>query len=165
MRMKLARRVGRIWKATPTGLQLRVARSVRAPRPPRGIAKNHDVAEDEFGRVRSVWLDKSRSQAGVLVFLHGGGYTSGPVAPEWQWMAAVCEQTGCADVLIDYRLGDVCAYPAAVDDAQAAIVALADRGAIAPGKWALAGSSAGGGHGHGPPGHRRYRRARRCAES
>ena len=51
---------------------------------------------------------------------------------------------GCRALLIDYRLGPEHRFPAAVDDALACYSRLLDQ-AIAPGRIAIAGDSAGGG--------------------
>ena len=98
-----------------------------------------------MGGVRSVWLDRKLAPRGVLVHLHGGGYTAGPVAQQWEWLATVCQRCELAGLLVDYRLAGAAPYPAAVDDALAVATALSASGETAHGRWALSGDSAGGG--------------------
>lgn len=113
--------------------------------PPVGVQREHAVEEVTVGGVRSVWLDRDRAPRGVLVYLHGGGYTAGPVAQQWEWLATMCRRSELAGLLVDYRLAGDAPYPAAVEDAYAVMTALSRDGVTTPGRWALAGDSAGGG--------------------
>lgn len=59
---------------------------------------------------------------GVIVYYHGGGWVLGTI-DEFDTMARrLAERTSCAVVLVDYRLAPEHRYPAAVDDASAALV-------------------------------------------
>ena len=58
---------------------------------------------------------------GVLVYYHGGGWVTGSV-DEYETVARkLAERTSCAVVLVDYRLAPEHRYPAAVNDAYAAL--------------------------------------------
>ena len=58
---------------------------------------------------------------GVLVYYHGGGWVTGS-ADEYETVARkLAERTSCAVVLVDCRLAPEHHYPAAVDDAYAAL--------------------------------------------
>jgi acetyl esterase len=59
---------------------------------------------------------------GVIVYYHGGGWVLG-TPDEFDTLARrLAERTSCAVVLVDYRLAPEHRYPAAVDDAYAALV-------------------------------------------
>ena len=145
MNLRTARRLSRVLKALPVSLNLWVNQRLRAPLPPARVQREHAVEEVTVAGVRSVWLDKGRAPHGVLVYLHGGGYTAGPVAQQWEWLATVCRRCQLAGLLVDYRLAGDAPYPAAVDDALAVTTALSAGGETAHGRWALSGDSAGGG--------------------
>lgn len=55
--------------------------------------------------------------AGVLVYYHGGGWVLGALAEYEVLGRLLAHRTGCAVVLVDYRLAPEHPYPAAVEDA------------------------------------------------
>jgi acetyl esterase len=58
---------------------------------------------------------------GLVVYLHGGGWVVGAL-DEWDPLAReLVDRSGCAVALVDYRLAPEHRYPAAVDDAWAAL--------------------------------------------
>lgn len=80
----------------------------------------------------------------LVLYLHGGGYTSGSPATH-RALAAELGRAARARVLsLDYRLAPEHPFPAAVEDAVAAWRWLLAEG-MAPGAMAIAGDSAGGG--------------------
>ena len=84
---------------------------------------------------------------GVIVYYHGGGWVIGAL-PEFETLGRkLADRTGCAVVLVDYRMAPEDPYPAAADDAftalQWAAAHLTDiAGAQVP--LLVAGDSAGG---------------------
>jgi acetyl esterase len=57
----------------------------------------------------------------VIVYFHGGGWVIGAL-PEFETLArTLAEQTGCAVVLVDYRMAPEDRYPAAVEDSWVAL--------------------------------------------
>jgi acetyl esterase/lipase len=80
----------------------------------------------------------------ALLYLHGGGYTSGSPRSHRPMAARLAEAARTAAFLADYRLGPEHRFPAAVEDAVAAYRALLDRG-TEPERLIVAGDSAGGG--------------------
>lgn len=56
----------------------------------------------------------------VLVYFHGGGWVIGDLDTHDSLCRALCNESGCAVVSIDYRLAPEHRFPAAVDDALAA---------------------------------------------
>ena len=83
----------------------------------------------------------------VLVYFHGGGWVIGSVDTHDGTVRAVAEGSGVTVVSVDYRLAPEHPFPAAIDDALAAIRWVADHAAeldVDPGRMALGGDSAGG---------------------
>jgi len=56
----------------------------------------------------------------VLVYFHGGGWVIGDLDTHDSLCRALCNESGCAVVSVDYRLAPEHRFPAAVDDALAA---------------------------------------------
>lgn len=80
----------------------------------------------------------------TMLYLHGGGYTSGSLATHRalsSWLAALA---GLAVVTVDYRLAPEHAHPAALDDAVAAYESLLAEDHD-PARLVIGGDSAGGG--------------------
>jgi acetyl esterase len=83
----------------------------------------------------------------VLVFMHGGGWTIGDLDTHDVACREICNRSGCAVVSVDYRLGPVHKFPAAVDDTIAAIRWIAANARelnIDAKRIAVGGDSAGG---------------------
>jgi acetyl esterase len=84
---------------------------------------------------------------GLLVYFHGGGWTIGSVETHDAGCRALAEGAGVVVVSVDYRLAPEHPFPAAVDDALAAVrwagEHAAELGADGS-RLALAGDSAGG---------------------
>jgi acetyl esterase len=93
-----------------------------------------------------VFVPRGESRA-VLVYYHGGGWVIGSLA-EYDTLARIlAERTRSAVVLVDYRLAPEHRFPAAVDDARAALVwAIGQREelAVEGAPVVVAGDSAGG---------------------
>jgi len=84
----------------------------------------------------------------VLLHLHGGGLVSGTPDSEMPAVTALADRVGCAVVSVDYRLAPEHPFPAALDDAMAALRWLAGPDApaqIDPDRIVLTGVSAGAG--------------------
>lgn len=64
---------------------------------------------------------------GVLVYLHGGGWVVGAIAEHEALGRLLAEATGCTVVLPSYRLAPEAPWPAAVEDAWAALGWVADH--------------------------------------
>lgn len=82
-----------------------------------------------------------------VVFLHGGGWVIGSVADYEPDCARLAARTGAVVLSVEYRLAPEHPFPAAVDDAVAAMRwahANAARLGIDPARLAVAGDSAGG---------------------
>jgi acetyl esterase len=91
--------------------------------------------------------------AGLVVYLHGGGWTIGSLATHDRVCRLLARGSGAAVLAVDYRLAPEHPWPASVDDAVAALQWVAAQpaelgpaaaAAIAAGKVAVCGDSAGG---------------------
>lgn len=83
----------------------------------------------------------------VVVFFHGGGWVIGSLDSHDHACRAIATKAGCAVVAVDYRLAPEAKFPAAADDAVAALEwvrANADELGVDASRVAVAGDSAGG---------------------
>jgi len=83
----------------------------------------------------------------VLMFFHGGGWVFGNLDSHDRLCRSLANCAGCCVIAVDYRLAPEHRFPAAVDDAIAAIEHAAAQAAqlrIDPERIAAAGDSAGG---------------------
>ncbi len=83
----------------------------------------------------------------ALVYLHGGGWTIGDRDSHDVLCRMLSNGSGCAVFSVDYRMGPEHRFPAAVDDAIAAIrwvASNADALGVDPDRLAVGGDSAGG---------------------
>jgi acetyl esterase len=84
---------------------------------------------------------------GVFVFYHGGGWVIGDLDTHDSECRALCTEAGCIVVSVDYRLAPEHPYPAAADDAFAALRWVGENAAEIggdPHRLAVGGDSAGG---------------------
>lgn len=82
----------------------------------------------------------------VLVFYHGGGYIACGIESHDRLCHRLARKGACAIVSVDYRLAPEHVFPAAVDDAYAALRWVAENGArhgLDTGRIAVGGDSAG----------------------
>src|SRR5262249_16248835 len=77
-------------------------------------------------------LDSTCSQDRRLLFLHGGGYISGSSQSHRNLATWISRATGCAVLLVDYRLAPEHPFPAAVDDALLAFQWMRGNGPSGP---------------------------------
>lgn len=96
--------------------------------------------------VRIYWPEGGQNLPG-LVYYHGGGWVFGTLDSIDRTMRALTNASGCVVVSVDYRLAPEHKFPAAVEDADAALVYVAEHAGefgIDPQRIAVGGDSAGG---------------------
>lgn len=96
------------------------------------------------GDVKGEWLVPEDAGAGVILYIHGGGYVACSAATHRPITAALARFCNLRVFSLNYRLAPEHRFPAALDDAVAAYRWLLEQG-IPAGSLALAGDSAGGG--------------------
>jgi acetyl esterase/lipase len=85
---------------------------------------------------------------GTIVWLHGGGFVMGDLETEHPWAVRIADASGAVVVSVGYRLAPEQRFPAALDDACAALAWTAGRAAdlgLDPGRIAVGGHAAGAG--------------------
>lgn len=103
------------------------------------------VKRHDFPNFRAAWvLPGDRRRDGVVLYLHGGGYTCGGLEYALGFGGALADECGAQVFCAAYRLAPENKFPAAVEDAAQAYRYLLDKG-YPPEKIALCGESAGGG--------------------
>ncbi len=85
---------------------------------------------------------------GAVVWLHGGGFVMGDLETEHPWAVRVADGSGAVVISVGYRRAPEQRFPAALDDAYAALAWAAEHAAelgIDPGRIAVGGHAAGAG--------------------
>ncbi|WP_329391244.1 alpha/beta hydrolase [Streptomyces sp. NBC_01351] len=91
-------------------------------------------------------LYRPHQAQGAIVWLHGGGGVFGDLDTEHPWAARIADLSGAAVISVGYRLAPEYPFPAALDDAYAALAWTAEHAAelgTDPARIAVGGHSAG----------------------
>jgi acetyl esterase len=116
------------------------------------VARIEDVVIPRAGdgrvRARAYWPTVPAEALGVLVWLHGGGWYVGDIESFDRVTRQLANASGAVCLSVDYRLAPEYPYPAAVQDARAAVAWAAADGAAQlgtdPARVVVGGDSAGG---------------------
>ena len=104
------------------------------------MTKNHD-----FQHFQGAWImPQDQRRGGVVLYLHGGGYTCGSLEYAKGFSSVLAAECGVRVFCAAYRLAPEHRYPAAVEDAPEAYQYLLKKG-YAGHQILLCGESAGGG--------------------
>ena len=112
--------------------------------PTAGPPSDLDFEERPLAGMRAIWLTPKARSGKTFLHLHGGGYVIGRPEEAMHFIGRMAHKSGAQMVSVEYRLAPQHPYPAAVDDALAAVRALLDGG-VAPEDLFIGGDSAGGG--------------------
>ena len=104
------------------------------------ILKDHSFADFEGAWV----IPRDERRAGVILYLHGGGYTCGDLEYAKGFGSTLAAESGARVFCAAYRLAPEFPFPAALDDAEESYRYLLSKG-YAPGQICLCGESAGAG--------------------
>ena len=149
--MDMVRAAGRPPIGTMTAAEAR--RSYKAGRavlqlPPDAVAECRDVAIDGPGGTLALRLYRGMDAGPrALLFLHGGGWVVGDLDSHDGVCRRLANLARCWVIAVDYRLAPEHRFPAAVDDAAAALTWLAVNAVelgVDPARLAVGGDSAGG---------------------
>lgn len=103
------------------------------------------IEEQDFPAFRAAWVQpRDARHEGVILYLHGGGYTCGSLDYALGFGSILAAECGIRVFCAAYRLAPENPYPAALDDALEAYQSLLSRGYKAH-QIVLCGESAGGG--------------------
>ena len=76
------------------------------------------VRDHDFGAFQGAWvMPKDQRRSGVILYLHGGGYTCGSLEYAKGFAATLASECGVRVFCPAYRLAPEHPYPAALDDA------------------------------------------------
>jgi acetyl esterase len=135
-----------LWELTPGEARAGVAANAALIGAGPDVASVRDIViPSQAGGIPARVYSPSADAPGVVVYFHGGGWVIGSVD---QWDAscrALAVASGCDVVSVEYRLAPEHIFPAAADDAFAAVVWVASVAGLAAGRpLIVAGDSAGG---------------------
>ena len=102
----------------------------------------HEKEKNGMRAVLTVPRDEVRG--GIILYIHGGGYTCGSLDYVRGCASMICAELGIKVFAPEYRLAPEHPYPAAIEDVHAAYRWVMDMG-YTPDRIVLAGESAGGG--------------------
>ena len=102
--------------------------AARTPRPPGALAIEDRTIVGPGGSLRlRLYRPASAGPLPALVYFHGGGFVLGDLDTEHDRCVDYAQQTGCLVVSVDYRLAPEHPFPAASDDALAALTWVSDE--------------------------------------
>ncbi len=111
------------------------------------VIHRHDVIvqDHSFDKFEGAWVvPKEERRPGVILYLHGGGYTCGDLDYAKGFASTLAAECGVRVFCSAYRLAPETRFPGAVDDAEESYRFLLSKG-YAPEQITLCGESAGGG--------------------
>ena len=112
------------------------------------VAQHHNqvlIHNHPFSQFEAAWvLPRDERRQGVILYLHGGGYTYGDLEYAKGFASTLAVECGVRVLCIAYRLAPENPYPAALDDALEAYQYLLSKGYTSK-QITLCGESAGGG--------------------
>ena len=111
----------------------------KPPRPPKGVT----VAKTRLAGMYAERIEKSGNEKGWILYIHGGGFTTGSARERRAICQYIAGQYGYNCLSFDYRLAPENKWPAQPEDSMAAWKALKAKG-IREEETVLMGESAGG---------------------
>ena len=114
--------------------------------PPVGETVDRTIPGPDGPLDTRLYLPEGEGPFPTVVFFHGGGYVLGSIATHDRLARLLTRESGCGVLSVDYRLAPEHPFPAAVEDAYAAVEWAAENtdAVSGTGRLAVAGDSAGG---------------------
>ena len=109
-----------------------------------GVSAGVSVSTVQIGHCAAEWLEAENASANVVLYFHGGGYSTGSLRSHRHLGAQIAKVFGGRVLLLEYRLAPDHIFPAALDDSLAAYAYLRAECQLAPSQISLMGDSAGG---------------------
>ena len=124
-------------KGAPSSEALKQRRAAVAAAP---VDSSIAFEQSQIAGVRSLVFRSPRTDAGTMLYFHGGGYRLGAPEPWAAFADSLRDATGCTIIVPDYRLAPEHPFPAALHDA---VGIYAELSGVEP--LIVAGDSAGAG--------------------
>lgn len=127
----------------PLHVQRRV---IDPPRPITRPMREVDMHPVQAGGVSAEWFSQAASDSQrVVLYLHGGGYSTGSINSHRDFLARLCIASGVRVLAADYRLAPEHPFPAQLEDAKRVYLWLTEEEGFHPDRIVMGGESAGAG--------------------
>jgi acetyl esterase len=91
------------------------------PGPEMAAVTDHVITSADGGRFTVRTYHPGDTPVGVVVYFHGGGWVVGTLPESDSLARLLAQRTRCVMAMVDYRLAPEWPFPAAIDDAEAAL--------------------------------------------
>lgn len=141
--VEVLRRSANLSMVLPLQIQRRV---IDPPRPVTAPMREVEMQPVQAGGVSAEWFSRRDSDPDrVVLYFHGGGYSTGSINSHRDFLARLCIDSGMRVLAADYRLAPEHPFPAQLEDSQRVYRWLMDEEGIEPSHVIIAGESAGAG--------------------
>ncbi len=125
---------------------LSVLASQKPTKPAAKLVDRKLVVRRRHRGVPVTWINpEAAARRGTIIHLHGGAYLNGETQNHWAWLEEMRRRTGVAGAMVHYRMPPRFPFPAAYEDAVAAVRGMLKDSSVNPDRWVLSGDSAGAG--------------------
>jgi len=140
---EVLRRSANLSTVLPLQIQRRV---IDPPRPVTKPMREVDMKPVDAGGVSAEWFSQPASdRSRVILYLHGGGYSTGSINSHRDFLARLCIASGMRVLAADYRLAPEHPFPAQLEDSHRVYRWLIEELGIHPEHIVIGGESAGAG--------------------
>lgn len=140
---EVLRRSANLSMVMPLQLQRRV---IDPPRPVTQPMREVDMQPIEAAGVSAEWFSRPDSDPErVVLYFHGGGYSTGSINSHRDFLARLCIASGMRVLAADYRLAPEHPFPAQLEDSHRVYLWLIEEQGIHPDHIVIGGESAGAG--------------------